>query len=926
MLLIEKFTKTLYFIFQTCEYNRTSVDNDIICIDDDDEANFETPENLQTHPDQLQNRHDLQTHPDHNRYALQTPDHFQYDENLQTHPDHFQNDENLQTLDNFQNPKNEVSSDETESSDSSSDSEIEARTTKKKVLLKKSEKNSSNHKTSSSESEKENANSISSLSKKDFVNVKSSKQNKTFSKKLEQNSSDSEDDNDFISESSKNKNQSSEQLSFKEQKKKSKERESNSESSSSEDEQEPITKPLKTKEKSVKENILLNQSKTSNKSSSESETSSSSDEPSRFIKKYFKLFSSKPSENRKKNSMSESSSKSSSSENEQESISEPLKSTKKFVKPSTKEPKKTSSKTPEHYQGSSNIETSASSEDDEQQSISKLSDSCKMSTKNQSCSKSFETPKKAKTSKEISLKTSKEISSKTSSETSSKTSSETSSTTSNETSSSSDDEEKLINEPSSSAKKPMTSSYVKQLLSKPSEGAKKNSSKTPKQISSKTPKQISSKTSKEISSNIESSSSESEEDSIPPPVKPKKIPAKKSTSNQSKTSNEKPSSKLTKNDSEKSYEDFSPILEGYGDLLDRLNPEDPKSEVDKVVKFILDKNIIVRHVNVMLSHISNAVNSFFYSKVKGLENLKTKRFSGGDFGDDHCLRKRWIELVEKVPIINPDQCIQDFSQLKNREVLKKRNVLGCFLGQDLPHARHCADVFQHACSLLTTFKSGKFSKEEDKIILEEAKKFGSCLSTWKSVILKLNRKDSHGIARRYIALTEERSLFRGMWSLSEDEVLLESLFDGKKEAGIDEIKSMSMSDFQLCSEKLNRSNRNVSNHWRNIVMPILLAHHCQTLHRPWRRDFFEYLIEKKVVAVQDIDYSKASSFWPEQCATSLKTSLNNYTRKQAEQNKPLFQIIQENLHSFKDIQETERVRNYREEIVRIYDEAKNRTI
>jgi hypothetical protein len=725
----------------------------------------------------------------------------------------------------------------------------------------------------------------------EFVNVKSSKQNKTFSKKLEQNSSDSKDDNDLIS------HQSS----------------SDSETSGSEDE--------------------------------------SSDEPSRFIKKYFKLFSSKPSENHKKNSSSESTSNSSSSEDEQESISEqskstkksakpskepkkssssietsssedesisePSKSTKKSANPSTKEPKNNSSKIPENYQSTSDIETS-SSEDDEQQSISVLSDSNKKSTKNRSCSKSFENTKKPKLSEEIS--------SKKSNETSSKTSEVISSTSSSETSSSSDDEEKLINEPTSSAKPPMTSSYVKQPLSKPSEEAKKDSSKTPKQMTSKTPKQISSKTPKQISSNIESSSSDSEEDSIPPPVKPKKKPTKKSTSNQSKTRSEKSTFEPNKNDSEKSYEDFSPIMDGYGDLLDHLNPEDPKSEVDKVVKFILEKNILVRHMNVALCRYTNIKGRDFRDLHKQISDFKVGRYSSGDFGDDGRLIKRWNELVETVPIVDPDQCIKDFSQLKKGDVLKKRNVLGCFLGQDLPHVRHCADVFYHVCSLLNPLKSGKFSNEENHIILEEAKKFGACLSTWKNVTLKLNRKCVNTIAKKYTALTKGQSLFTGLWSLTEDEVLLESLFCGRKNAGIEEIKSLAYKDFELCSEKLNRSKQNVSDHWRHILMPILLSYHYGTLHQPWRRDFFEYLIEKKVAGVQDIDYLEASSFFPEQSAISFVNSISCFAKKQSKEKKPLFQIIEENLHSFKDPQETERVRNYRETIVRIYDEVKNRTI
>jgi hypothetical protein len=844
------------YFFQTCEFNRTSVDSDLVCIDDDDddEANFETTENLQTHPDQ-----------------------FHYDEDLQTY-------------DHFQNPKNEISFDETESSDSSSDSEIDARTNKKKVFSKKSGKNSPNLKTSSSESEEENAYSISSLSKKDCVNVKSSKQNKTFSKKLEQNSSDSEDDNDFISEPSKNKKMSSKHSSFKEQKKKSKESESNSESSRSEDEQEPIAKSFKTKEKSVKENILLNQSKTSNKSSSDSETSSSeyesNDEPSRFIKKYFKLFSSKPSENHTKNSSSECSSNTSSSEGEQKSIS---KSTKKSVKPSTKEPKKTSSKIPEHCQISSNIETS-SSEDDDQQTNSEISDSNKKSTKNQSCSKYSENPKKAKTSKALSSTTSSEISS----------------TSSNETSSSSDDEEKLIHEPSNSAKKPMTSSFVKQPLSKTSEGAKKISSKTPKQISS----------------NVESSSSDSEEDSIAPPVKPKKAPTKKSTSNQSKATNKKSTFESTKNDSEKSYEDFSPIMEGYGDLLDSLNPDDPKSEVDKVVKFILDKNILVRHVNVLLSKISKSESQSFYSKIQGMGNLKVGRYTPGEFGDDACLRKRWDELVENVPIRDKDQCFQDFSNLKL--MLRKRNVLGCFLGQDLPHVRHAADIFHHACKLFKQVTIGRFSKEEDAIILKEVKQSGACFSTWKRLANQFSRIRHKSIERRYNLLINGQKFTHGSWTLDEDEILIETLFEGKKETGVDEIKAIYDTGLVPCAEKINRPLQNVTQRWTRILQPILVSYHYGTLLRPWRKEFLKYVVEKKIVGSQEVSYSDIFTKFPEQSVDTINHILSCF--KTRETHKPLYKSIEEHLPTYKDSLETDRVQRHREEIVRIYDEVKNRII
>jgi hypothetical protein len=40
--------------------------------------------------------------------------------------------------------------------------------------------------------------------------------------------------------------------------------------------------------------------------------------------------------------------------------------------------------------------------------------------------------------------------------------------------------------------------------------------------------------------------------------------------------------------------------DGFQELVGQLNPNDPDSEVDKVVKFILDQNILVRHLNVQV--------------------------------------------------------------------------------------------------------------------------------------------------------------------------------------------------------------------------------------------------------------------------------------------------------------------------------------
>ena len=105
---------------------------------------------------------------------------------------------------------------------------------------------------------------------------------------------------------------------------------------------------------------------------------------------------------------------------------------------------------------------------------------------------------------------------------------------------------------------------------------------------------------------------------------------------------------------------FSPILDGYCDLLADLNPENSKCEVDKVVKYILDKNILVRHVNVALANITNFFKSPVLNKLSVQGFVDVGRFTPGESGENASILKRWHELMKNIPVLNPSKCIKDF--------------------------------------------------------------------------------------------------------------------------------------------------------------------------------------------------------------------------------------------------------------------------
>ena len=96
------------------------------------------------------------------------------------------------------------------------------------------------------------------------------------------------------------------------------------------------------------------------------------------------------------------------------------------------------------------------------------------------------------------------------------------------------------------------------------------------------------------------------------------------------------------------------------------------------------------------------------------------------------------------------------------------------------------------------------------------------------------------------------------------------------------------------------------------------------MHKLWRLDFYKYIIKNKITCSQDINYAEAIEVFPEQTADSLHASLIRFA-KNWYQGEPLYRVIESCLPTYKDRQESEKVRNFREEIVKIYDHVKNQT-
>ena len=122
---------------------------------------------------------------------------------------------------------------------------------------------------------------------------------------------------------------------------------------------------------------------------------------------------------------------------------------------------------------------------------------------------------------------------------------------------------------------------------------------------------------------------------------------------------------------------------------------------------------------------------------------------------------------------------------------------------------------------------------------------------------------------------------------------------------------------------LNRHWDSLHQRWNCVLKSILLSHHYGTLHKPWLIAFLNYVVEKKAVGEQDLDFAELKLLFPEQTPMSIHTALKRFIEKTVAAEKPLYQLIKEELPNFKDHQESERVKTDRENIVRIYDRVIN---
>ena len=374
-------------------------------------------------------------------------------------------------------------------------------------------------------------------------------------------------------------------------------------------------------------------------------------------------------------------------------------------------------------------------------------------------------------------------------------------------------------------------------------------------------------------------------------------------------------------------EDWGTIYDGYGDLLQDLQPDNPDCEVDKVVKFILDQNIPIRYLEIKYNHLTSRqchVNNDELQKLaKANLKLRFVRFRPGKGGEGDIIQKNWDQLMHKANVANQEKCYRDIFLTKfDVNSARKRNVVSCYLGQGLPFIRISSSIANYAREVLGKWNTGKFSKEDDEEILSEVTRSGENGATWKTLAARLNRFQTGSIIKRHLML-ENSKCHSGKWRLVEDEIFLGHLFRGRKESCTELIQSISVENLKPLVEILGRSQVCIYNHWQTKLKPTLLSHLDGQLHFDWVVHFFKYLVEQRIVRSQDIIWPDLLKQFPCQTNASMTLTLRSAFRHFSDKDStPIHEMLTEVLNRWKFRETRKSPAKSREDIAHLFDKVR----
>ena len=332
-----------------------------------------------------------------------------------------------------------------------------------------------------------------------------------------------------------------------------------------------------------------------------------------------------------------------------------------------------------------------------------------------------------------------------------------------------------------------------------------------------------------------------------------------------------------------------------------------KPEVYGVLKYILSSDIKVMKaqantIEIELEISRDTVEINDRSKSQMIEKkIKLGPFSHANFGEDseECrIIKAWSDLIEEAQIIDKKQALQDFDNLLTKQW--PCNIVGCYLSKYLEVPRVALKVFE----LLTRsalYTSGNFQEEEDELIIQHMESQNGKEPDLNYLKVKLNRPRKN-ISNKIANLKSPNARNGLKFTVDEYMVILDHILGSKIPKEANEIIKLfdRKKVWKTLESKLQRNKNTIGHTWSHIIHPTILAHLSGTLNLDWKKNFFQFIIDKKYVSAAEIDWTIVKEAWPSIPKCDFSSAATNFVQKHGKRGLPLYQNISENLHHMKD--------------------------
>merc|ERR1712110_957038 len=174
------------------------------------------------------------------------------------------------------------------------------------------------------------------------------------------------------------------------------------------------------------------------------------------------------------------------------------------------------------------------------------------------------------------------------------------------------------------------------------------------------------------------------------------------------------------------------------------------------------------------------------------------------------------------------------------------------------------------------------SDEEDRIILNNVEKYGDTLQTFKELCKRLCRHHHLTIRKRFEWLQNRPSEPPGAWNVSQDQMLIEHIFQDKLEKlnNIDFLDSSKPKDFVTIAKKIGKSMYACYGRWNFYIVPVLKSDALGVAQNvEWMNDVLRYIVKEKFASTKEVPYSRVvKDCCPGQTTYSVESFLTNVSK------------------------------------------------